>query len=152
VELEVPIGEPRAQTLELDVDDRAQMRPRERMEDDDVVDAVQELGAEVLPERLEHLLLHALEGTLVVAAAVAGEELAADVRRHDDDGVLEVDRATLAVRQATVVENLEKHVEDVGVGLLDLVEEDHAVGAAPDGLGQLAALLEADVSGRRADE
>ena len=43
-------------------------------------------------------------------------------------------------------------VEDVGVGLLDLVEQDDRVGPAAHRLGQLAALLVADVAGRRADQ
>ena len=51
-----------------------------------------------------------------------------------------------------VLEDLEEDVEHLRVRLLDLVEEDHAVVLAPDGLGQLAALVEADVAGRRADE
>ena len=38
------------------------------------------------------------------------------------DGVLEVDRAALAVGQPAVVEHLQQHVEDVRVRLLDLVE------------------------------
>ena len=66
--------------------------------------------------------------------------------------VLEVDRPALAVGQATVVEDLEQDVEDVRVGLLDLVEQDDLVRPAPDRLGQLAALLVADVAGRRADQ
>ncbi len=40
-------------------------------------------------------------------------------------GVGEVDRAALAVGEAAVVEDLQEDVEDVGVGLLDFVEEDH---------------------------
>jgi hypothetical protein len=57
---------------------------------------------------------------------------------HDHDhGVLEVDRATLAVGEATVVEDLQEDVEDVGVGLLDLVEEHDAVGPASHRLGQM---------------
>ncbi len=36
--------------------------------------------------------------------------------------------------------------------LFHLIEEDDAIGPAPDGLRQLAAPLEADVSGRGADE
>ena len=69
-----------------------------------------------------------------------------------EDGVLEAHGATLAVGQAPVVEDLEQDVEDVRVRLLDLVEQDHLVRPAADGLGQLAALLVADVAGRRADE
>ena len=76
----------------------------------------------------------------------------ADVRGHDDHGVAEVDRAALAVGQPAVVEQLQEDVEDLRVRLLDLVEQDDGVRAAPHGLGELAALLVADVAGRRADE
>lgn len=51
-----------------------------------------------------------------------------------------------------VVEDLEQDVEDLGVGLLDLVQQDDAVRAAADRLRELAALLVADVAGRGADE
>ena len=68
------------------------------------------------------------------------------------DGVLEVDGAPLGVGEAAVVEDLQQHVEDVVVRLLDLVEQDDRVGLAPHRLGELAALLVADVAGRRADQ
>ena len=84
-------------------------------------------------------------------AGVLGDELAAEVRRHDDDDVLEVDRAPLAVGQAAVVEQLQQHVEHLGMRLLDLVEQHDRVGPPPDRLGELAGLVVADVSGRRAD-
>ena len=54
--------------------------------------------------------------------------------------------------EAAVVEHLQQHVEHVGVRLLDLVEQDHAVGLAAHRLGQVAALLVADVARRRADQ
>jgi hypothetical protein len=104
------------------------------VEYDHVVDAVQELGAEVLAQRVQHVALHRLEG-LGVVAPIAGEKLAADVRGHDHDGVLEVDGAALAVRQAAIVEDLEQDVEHVVVRLLDLVEQDDAVRSPPHRLG-----------------
>ncbi len=61
-------------------------------------------------------------------------------------------RRPLAVGQVPVLEDLQQHVEDLGVRLLDLVEQHHGVGLAAHGLGQLAALLEADVAWRRADQ
>ena len=76
----------------------------------------------------------------------------AEVRRHDHDRVREVDRATLTVGEAAVVHQLQQHVEHVGVGLLDLVEQDHRVRTAAHRLGELTALFVADVAGRRADE
>ena len=93
------------------------------MEEDHFVHPVEELGTEVLPERLCHLPADAL-GQI---ARVLGDEVAAEVRRHDDHDVLEVDRSTLAVRQASVVEELQQHVEHLGVRLLDFVEEDDGV-------------------------
>src|SRR5204862_6373025 len=67
-------------------------------------------------------------------------------------GVLEVHRATLCVGETPVLEDLEKRVEDVGMGLLDLVEEYDRERLAPHGLGELAALLVADIARRRADQ
>ena len=76
----------------------------------------------------------------------------AEVRRHHDHRVGEVHRAALAVGQPAVVHHLQQHVPDLGVGLLDLVEQDHGVRAPAHGLGQLAAVAVADVAGRRADQ
>ena len=76
----------------------------------------------------------------------------AEVRGQHDQRVAEVDRAALAVGQPAVVEHLEQHVEHVRVRLLDLVEQDHLVGPPAHRLGQAAALLVADVAGRRADQ
>ena len=58
----------------------------------------------------------------------------------------------LRVGQVAVVEDLQQHVEDVRVRLLDLVEQDEPVGLAAHRLGELAAVVVADVAGRRADE
>ena len=80
------------------------------------------------------------------------EELRTEVRRHHEDDVAEVDRASLAVGQAAVVEDLQEDVERLGVGLLDLVEQDHGVGPTPDRLGELAALLVPHVARRRPDQ
>ncbi|ABA48459.1 200 kDa antigen p200, putative [Burkholderia pseudomallei 1710b] len=74
------------------------------------------------------------------------------VRRHDDDDVAEIRLAAVVVRQRAVIHHLQQHVEDVRMRLLDLVEQQHAVRLLRDGLGQQAALVEPDVSGRRADQ
>ena len=58
----------------------------------------------------------------------------------------------LRVGEATVVQNLEQDVEDVRVCLLDLVEEEHCVRLAADGLGELPALVVAHVARWRADQ
>ena len=99
------------------------------MEGDDVVDTVEEL-------RTHNLAQHLTRG----------------VGGHDDDGVLEVDHAALVIRESAVVQYLQEGVEHVGMGLLYLVEEDHGIRLASYCLGQLATLVVAHISWRRADE
>ena len=59
---------------------------------------------------------------------------------------------SLGVRYTAVVQDLQQHIEDVGMGLLYLVKEHHRIGLTPYGLGQLSALVIAHVSRRRSKE
>src|SRR5918997_1558493 len=128
----------------------------EGVEDDDLVDPVEELGAEGPLQRLPRAPLGLAEIDALLRGEaelpVGDEVLAAHVGGHDDDRVLEVDRPALRVGEPAVVQDLEHRVEDVRVGLLYLVEEDDRVGPAPDLLGELAGLLVADVARRGPDE
>ena len=72
--------------------------------------------------------------------------------RGQDDGVRKIDRAALAVREASVVQHLKEDVEHVAVGLLDLVEQDNLVGPPADGLGEYAAFFIANIARRSADQ
>src|SRR2546429_9656886 len=110
---------------------------RKRAENYHVVLPIQELGPERLAQELEYLGLHLLP----VLGARLEDVLRPNVRSHDQHGVPEVDGATLRVGEPPIVEDLEQYVEDVGVRLLDLVEQHHGVGAPADRLRQLAALL-----------
>ena len=76
----------------------------------------------------------------------------AEIRRHDDQRVAEIDRAALPVGQPAVVEHLQQHVEHVRMRLLDLVEQDHLIGPPPHRFGERAAFLVADIARRRADQ
>src|SRR3546814_15156981 len=75
-----------------------------------------------LPHHLHHLLAH---GGTVLPLRLTREDLGAEVGGQDDEGVAEVDGAALAVGQAAVVQHLQQDVEDVGVCLLELVEQHH---------------------------
>ena len=59
-----------------------------------------------------------------------------DVRREQDDRVLEVDVAPLGVLHPPLVEDLEEQLVDVRVRFLDLVEQDDAVGPPSNRFGQ----------------
>src|SRR6202042_950409 len=96
---------------------------------------------EVLLELLADLRLHPVVGPSGLALPgeadrhALGDVSRPQVRGHDDHGVLEVDRAALRVGEAPVLKDLQQRVEDVRVGLLDLVEQDHGERLAADLLG-----------------
>jgi hypothetical protein len=56
------------------------------------------------------------------------------------------------VGQLAVIHHLQQDVEQVRMGLLDLVEQQHAMRMLIDAIGQQAALIETDIAGRRADQ
>ena len=119
------------------------------MEHHQFVQPIDELGTEVLLHDFHHGILHA---RVVVFAGHFLDHLRAQVAGHDDHRVAEIHGAALTVGQATVVEHLQQHVEDIVMGLLDLVEQDHAVRPAAHGFGQIAALFVADIARRRTDQ
>ena len=102
------------------------LRRAQRTEDDHVVDTVEKLRAEVLAHHAHNGLLSFLEVVLALEQ-VRKEQVRSQVRSHDEHGVFEVDGAAFRVGQAAVIHHLQKHVEDVGVRLFDLVEEDDRV-------------------------
>src|SRR5690606_163509 len=116
----VAVEQALTQPLHEQVDDLQQLVLVQLREDDDVVDAVEELGLEVALELLVDLALHALVRRLRVALdletdGATGDRRRTEVRRHDDHGVLEVDHAALTIGQATLFEDLQQRVEDIRV-------------------------------------
>src|SRR5882672_587017 len=152
LQFDVAFGQALSQPVELYLDDLFEALFRERVEDDDLVHAVQEFGPEVAAHLFEHGLFHPLVIGALERAAVFQDAAPSDVRGHDHDRVFEIHDAPLSVGQPPVVQNLQHDVEDVVMSLIDLVEEDHRIRTPPDGLGQLPALFVADVTRRGADK
>jgi hypothetical protein len=96
----------------------------------------------------EGVLVEALLALVVRGEPHVGDLVRGEVARQDDDRVLEVDEAPLAVGEHALVEHLVEQVHHVGIGLLALVEEHHGVRPLAHRLGEHAALAVADVAGR----
>ncbi len=112
---------------------------RQRLEQDRLVDAVEELRPERLPQISHDAFAHGFRDRV---AGHAFEQMArTDVRGHDDDRVLEIHRPAQRVRDAPVVEHLQQDIEYIRMRLLDFVKEDHGVGLPPHRLGELPALV-----------
>src|SRR6266571_558258 len=121
---------------------------RESSEHDDVVDAIEELRVEgalelVLDRALDRLELRRAALGLFESQMLppAHDLAAAQVRGHDDHGILEVYSPPRAVGQDAVVQHLEQDIEHVRVRFFNLVQQHDRIGLAPDLLGELAALL-----------
>src|SRR5687768_12811560 len=111
------------------------------MKDDDIVYAIQKLRFEVSAQFLHHRILYLFLITIGFLYFPRSE-----VRRHDQDGVFEINRTSLGIGQPAVVEDLQKHIEYVGMRLLNLIEEHHCVRTPPDSFSQLTTLLVAHVT------
>ena len=97
----------------------------QRPEGHDGIQAVAELGRE---QALDVGHLVALLARVGEADGGLVQRLGARIRRHDDDDVAEVRLAPVVVGQRAVVHDLQQHVEDIRMRLLDFVEQQHACG------------------------
>ena len=128
------------------------VRPAERVEEDDLIHTIEELRSEVRTQGFEDLLAYRDVEIAARPGGMLGDELAAQVGRHDRHGVLEVDRTTLPVGQPPLIEQLQEDIEHLRMGLLDLVEEHDRIRTPADRFGELPGLFVPDVAGRRADQ
>ena len=105
-------------------------------------------------EGLFHLFQHCL--TLSDAPSEAYRrlrcKLCAGVAGHYHHHVAEVGLSPAVVGKARIVHHLQQNVVDVGMRLLYLVQEQHAVGTLAYGIRQQSAVLIAHISCWRADE
>ena len=147
VQRDATVGQALGHALDLDIHDAAKLLARERVEHDNIVQTVQELRLEVHVDRIHHGLFLGVGVHVLVH-----EELRAQVGGHDQDRVLEVHGPALTIGQAAIIEYLQQHVEDLRIGLFDLIEQHHGVRATAHGFGQLTALLVTHVARSRADQ
>ena len=145
------VGKTLFERLRKDIDDAVKLCLGEGLEADDLVKTVEKLRSELSAQLAEHAVFSVLCDIAVIVDAVE-QILTAEVRGHDDDGVLEVDRSALRVGNSAIVKDLQQNVENIRVSLLDLIEQDDGIGLSAHGFGQLAALVIADISGRCTDK
>ena len=130
-----------AQLVQYQLNDILNLLLLQGLEGDDIIHTVQEFRTE---EVHQHLLnLFAVHLTLVLH-----DFAAAQVTGHDNQRILKVHAAALAIGQAAIVQNLQQHIEDVRMGLFDFVQQDDAVGVTAYSLSQLTALVIAHIAWR----
>ena len=113
--------------IDLQLDDFEQFIVEQLVENDDLVETVDELRIERLSHRRHHHLFHLLARGIGICLeterALLLNEARADVRGHDDDGVLEIDGVAERVGQDAVFKNLKQDVENVRMRFFDLIKQ-----------------------------
>src|SRR5439155_24670246 len=117
------------------VDDLQQVGVSESVENDRLVQAVQELGIEKPPHFAHHQFFNLpfrqfLVGGLETQVGALLEIARADIGSHNNDSILEINGVPQSVRQLAVLKDLQKNIENIGMRLFDLIQQDHAVGRA----------------------
>src|SRR5713101_2522285 len=103
VERDLSLFEPLTQPHELDIDNLAQFVAGQRMEHHNLIDAVQELRTEALPQNIERFLFH----LLVILTSESENQGARDIGSHDHDSVAKIHCAAMTVGESPVVEQLQ---------------------------------------------
>ena len=98
----------------------------ERVENDDVVNAIEKFGIEGLFQGVVDFALHQRVhrvgiGLLEAQYTARAHIPTARVRGHNQHGVAKIYFAARAVGEPSLVENLQQDIENIGMGFLDLV-------------------------------
>ena len=97
------IDQPCMQITELDIHNAANMLATEWMEDDNIINSVNELWAEILRNDFHDRTLHCL---IVFLAPKVLDHLRTKIRCHDNYRIAKVDGASLSIGQSTVIKYL----------------------------------------------
>ena len=152
------IGKVLLQESHLDVHDRNEVFLREGSEHNLFVHAVQEFRREHALDFFANGGFHAF---VIVGLAHLGKAHAtamADftstgVTRHDDNRILEVDLAAIAIRQNAIVQNLEEQVVNVRMRLFNFIEQHHRIRMLANLFAQLTTtIFKAHISRRSANQ
>ncbi len=105
---------------------------RQMRKGDDGIEPVAEFRREQPVDRLGVIAFPLLAGEAIGGLRHVG---GARVRGHDQDHVAEIDLLAVVVGELAVVHDLQQHVEQIRMRLLDLVEQQHAVRMLVDAVG-----------------
>ena len=74
------------------------------------------------------------------------QALRSRVAGHNNHRIAKIHRASLPVRQASILHNLQQQIKHIGMGFFDFVQQHHAVGLATNSIRQLTTLIVAHIA------
>mmetsp|Transcript_24617 Transcript_24617/g.68636 ORF Transcript_24617/g.68636 Transcript_24617/m.68636 type:complete len:326 (-) Transcript_24617:939-1916(-) len=132
--------------------DLVHVLPLQTIENDDLVDTIDELGAELLPHGVVHDVLHDMRFAAQHLRWEFCEDLCTQIGCHHNNDIREIYNIAVRICQPPVIEQLQKQIPDLWMTLLEFVEEQNLVRSPANGLREHAALFVADVARRCTNE
>ncbi len=133
------------------VDDHGHDLTVEGVEGDDAVQTVSELGTEYFFNGF-FALADGIPFGITEADGGAAHLTRPGIGCHHDDHIAKIGLLAVIVRQGGMIQNLQQDVEQVFVGFFNFIQQQNTVRVFADTVGEQAALVEADVSGGRANQ
>ena len=113
------------------------------------VQAIAEFWCEQTIDRFQILALAARFGK---AKGRFGHIGGACIGCHDQDHIAEVDLLAGVICQLAMIHDLQQNIVDLWMALFDFIEQEHAMGMLIHSISEQAALIKADIAGRRAEQ
>ena len=97
-------------------------------------------------------MIHDAFNTLETQGGIPAYLPGTGVRGHNQYGIPERNLMPQVILKFPFFQNLKKEIENIGMGLLDLIEQHHTVGPPPDLFGEKTALFVPHVPRRGSDQ
>lgn len=118
------------------------------MEKYDIIDTIEEFRTEGLLYHLCDLMFDLLSNL----ATILEQYFSTDITCHDNDGIGEINRTALTIRQPAVVQYLQENVEHTLMSLFDFIEKNDTVGISSNLFRELTAFLVANIARRSTNQ
>ena len=143
------VGQLRFQLQQKFIDHAQDNHFVQRLEADHGIQTIAELGCE---QALD--VRHLIPGLARIGESDGGlvHGLGTRIGGHHDDHITEIGFAPVVVRQGAVVHDLQQHIENGGVRLLNFVQQQHTMRLLGDGFGQQTTLIKTYITGGRTNQ
>ena len=133
----------------MDVNDCRHIPAREAPEQHNLIQPVEEFRAEAFPHGAHHGRPRCFD---IRAFGQFRDGMGTQIAGQHNDGVAEINRPPLAIRQPPIIKHLQQHIEDIIMCLFDLIEQNHLIRPSPHGFCQRTTFFIANIARRRANQ
>ena len=102
--------------------------------------------------QLRHHKFLCLRRNVSIVINAIQQKFCAKVWRHNQNGVFEIHRTALWIRDSSIIQHLQQNIKHIRMCLFNLIKKDNWIWSAAHGLGQLSALFITNISRRRSNQ